>query len=57
MMDRLGWLFCEIAFRGWDAMPERFFANDEPRWFARPCDALLSLINRLGCWCYGRAAE
>lgn len=55
MNDNLGWLFSEIAFRGWDAMPEWAFKDQEPRWWALPFDKLMDASYRVGCFFYGRA--
>lgn len=56
-MSALGWVFCEIAFRGWNAMPESaFYGAGTVRWWARPLDGLLEASYRLGCFFYGRAA-
>ena len=56
MSARFAWVFCAIAFRGWDAMPDRSYTERGARWWARPADAVLSASYRLGCWLYGRAA-
>lgn len=59
MSDSLGWIFCEISFRGWDALPDSAYhddALDRPKWWAWPLDGVLSASYRLGCWFYGRAA-
>lgn len=59
MTDRLGWLFCELAFRGWDALPESAYGplpDAAPHWWAWPADRLLSASYRVGNWFYGRTA-
>jgi hypothetical protein len=59
MSDWFGFLFCELAFRGWDALPENAYhdAGDmRPRWWAWPADLVLSASYRLGNWFYGRTA-
>ena len=46
VIDRLAWIFCEMAFKGWalwgDSTPPRFI------------DAILWKFYRLGCWIYGK---
>lgn len=59
MNDALGWLFCEIAFRGFDALGNAAYHDDDdvtPRWWAVVPDAVLSASYRAGCWFYGRAS-
>lgn len=59
MNARLGFLFCEIAFRGFDllgACAYRDAGQFRPKWWAWPADALLGASYRLGLWFYGRAA-
>jgi hypothetical protein len=59
MTERLAWFFSEIAFRGWDYLPESAYHDDalgRPRWWAWPADLILSASYRLGCWLYGRTA-
>jgi hypothetical protein len=57
MSERLGWVFCEIAFRGWDGLPDSAYHDDalgRPRWWSWPAHAVLSASYSLGCWFYGR---
>lgn len=59
MSGWLGFLFCEIAFRLWDALPDSACGpSPECRfvWWARPINGLASAFYGLGCSFYGRAA-
>lgn len=52
MSASLGWIFCEIAFRLWDWLPD----DADARWWFGVVNAPISAFYRLGCWFYGKVA-
>ncbi len=58
-MNALGWFFCEISFRGFEALGNGAYRDGDPtrpKWWAWPLDRLLSAAHRAGTFFYRRAA-
>lgn len=58
MSDRLGWLFCEAAFRGFDWLGNDAYHDNydiTPKWWAWLPDKLFLASHGIGMWFYRRS--
>jgi hypothetical protein len=58
MSERLGWLFCEFAFRGWDWLGNdayRDYPDFTPKLWAWLPHKFFSASHAIGTWFYRRS--